>query len=152
MQQDNNPSFMKKIIVAILFVLLIVGGGVAYYLYNKGPLDVISSHAVEISAVNLYNSFLSDSTTAGKKYAGKVLEVSGFAEDVSVNQNQETIILLRTSVEGAHINCTLEDKTKVNANKGLIHIKGICSGIGDGDPDLGLAADVYLTRCFVINK
>ncbi len=112
----------------------------------------MQSNAVEISAVNLYNQFINDSTEAGKKYTGEVLEVTGLADAISETQQHETVILLRTAVEGAHVNCTLEQGVTAKPGKGTVCIKGICSGIGQGDADLGLRADVYLTRCVIVNK
>ena len=139
----------KTILVAVLLVA-VLGASVGYYLYNKGPMDVKNSSAQKITATELYDLFSKDSTAALKKYAGKVLLVKGLVNSVSVNQQKEKLILLKTTADGASINCTMEeDPGNINAND-EVNIKGICSGIGQGDEDLGIKADVYLTRCFLI--
>jgi hypothetical protein len=33
-----------------------------------------------------------------------------------------------------------------------IVIKGLCSGLGGGDPDLGILGDVYITRATLITR
>ena len=91
-------------------------------------------------------------TSLPQLVTGEVLEVTGLADAISETQQHETVILLRTAVEGAHVNCTLEQGVTAKPGKGTVCIKGICSGIGQGDADLGLQADVYLTRCVIVNK
>jgi len=44
----------KNILVAVLLVVL-SGAAVGYYLYNKGPLDVRNSAAVNTTASSLYD-------------------------------------------------------------------------------------------------
>ena len=139
----------KKILVSILLIVLIAAT-VGYYLFNKGPMDVKHSSAIKITATDLYEQFSKDSVTALKKYSGKVLEVSGELNGISSNQTNEKILLLKTNTDAAFINCTMEeDPGDLKAND-KISIKGICSGIGQGDEDLGIKGDLYLTRCFLI--
>lgn len=136
----------------LLFVLLLVlsGAGIGFYLYNKGPMNVESSNAIRLSATELYDRFIKDSATAQKNYTGKILEVSGEVHDVSLNQQQKKIILLDNGSDGAYINCTMEGNTENIHAKGIVKIKGICSGIGEEDADLGIKGDVYLTRCYLV--
>lgn len=139
----------KNILVAVLLVVL-SGAAVGYYLYNKGPLDVRNSAAVNTTASSLYDEFYSDSTSALKKYAGKVLLIKGEVKTVSVNQQKEKIILLKTGTADASVNCTMEEDAKNITANSQVSIKGICSGIGQGDEELGIKADVYLTRCLLV--
>ena len=139
----------KTILVAVLLVA-VLGASVGYYLYNKGPMDVKNSSAIKITATELYDLFSKDSTAALKKYAGKVLLVKGLVNSVSVNQQKEKLILLKTTADGASINCTMEEDPGNISATHEVNIQGICSGIGQGDEDLGIKADVYLTRCFLI--
>jgi len=59
-------------------------------------------------------------------------------------------ILLKTGTEDASVNCTMEEDAKNITANSQVSIKGICSGIGQGDEELGIRADVYLTRCILI--
>ena len=118
--------------------------------FKKGHWNVKNSSAIKINAVELYDQFSKDSTASLKKYSGKIVEVTGIVSNTSLNQQKNQIILLKTNAGGAYVNCTMEeDAAKLNTNDN-INIKGICSGIGQGDEDLGIKGDLYLTRCFLI--
>ena len=140
---------LKKIlfIVALVFVLALCIG---IYMFNKGPVNVADAGAEKISTTALYHAFDTDSAGAAKKYAGRVLEVTGILESISLNQKQQKILLLKSGSDGASVNCTMEEKqTNAEAGQNII-VKGICSGIGQGDADLGIKGDVYLSRCITL--
>ena len=144
-----KKSAKKSIILFILFLALTVAG-IGYYIYNKGPVDVLDSNSVKINAATLYDAYIKDTATAQTKYTGKILEVSGDIHNISVNLQQKKILLLKTNAEGAYVNCTMEENAQ-NVHAGdKVNIKGICSGIGEGDVDLGIKGDVYLTRCYLV--
>ena len=54
----------KKIIIFSILALVIIGAGVAYYLYNKVPVDVKNSKGIKVIAVELYQHYSNDSFTA----------------------------------------------------------------------------------------
>jgi tRNA_anti-like len=137
-----------KTVIIFLLLLAVLAAGFGYYLFNKGPMDVKNSEALKVNAIELYQLLSTDSASGLKKYAGKVLEVDGNVNSVSVNQKKEKVILLRTNTENGYVNCTMEEPAEVKVND-KVTIKGICSGIGQGDEDLGIKGDVYLTRCFL---
>ena len=138
----------NKLLVSILILVLILGS-LAYYFYNKGPVDVRNETGIKINATELYKTFLSDSIVAKQQYAHKILEVSGVVINVAKNVQAQDIILLKTSTEGASVNCTLEEFIKNIKPGDKVVLKGICIGIGQGAPDLGITADVYLARCYL---
>lgn len=115
-------------------------------------MDVKNSKGISVNANDLYSIFSSDSLKANKKYTSRILVVRGLVSEVSLNSKQQKIILVKTSTPGAYINCTLEETVENIKPSDKVSIKGICSGIGQGDTDLGIMGDVYLTRCFVSNK
>lgn len=137
--------------------LLLLGAGIflaasvfAYYLYNKGPIDVKNASAKKITAEALYTAYLSDSITAQQYYNGKVVEVQGSIKEVTRNQKNEPVVLLLTKEEDAFVNCTIEEKDLASLVKGeTVSLKGICNGLGQAEPDLGIKADLYLTRVYV---
>lgn len=139
----------KSILLAVLIVLLATAA-VAYYFYNKGPVDVKNTSGKKVIAIELYKTFNTDSVTAKKQFLEKILEVAGTVTQVSQNQQNQAVILLKTSTEGAYVNCTLEGSVNGIKEGDNITIKGICSGIGEGDADLGIAGDVYLVRCYLV--
>ncbi len=117
-------------------------------MYNKGPLNIHSANGIEVSAEDLYATFEKDTSTALKLYNDKVVLVSGVIEKIQNNNEQAQVVLLHTNENGAYINCTM-DETKPLKTGTRIIIKGICGGIGQGDEDLGLKGDVYITRAFI---
>jgi cytochrome c-type biogenesis protein CcmE len=137
-----------RTIIIFLLLLAVIAAAFGYYLYNKGPLDVQDSSATAVNAKELYQKLSTDSVSALKMYAGKVLEVGGQVTSVSVNQNKQQVIFLKTGTETGYINCTMEQNAEVKVDQ-QVTIKGICSGIGQGDPDVCIQGDVYLTRCYL---
>ena len=142
-------SKVKKILLgSLLFVIILIASS-AFFLYNKGPVDIKNSKGITVLATDLYTLYSSDSLQAGKKYNDQVLVVHGEVQEVSLNSQQQKIILLKTETPEAFINCTLEEPGENINPTDKISIKGICSGIGQGYPDMGISGDVYLTRCFI---
>jgi hypothetical protein len=144
---------MKKItlkkLLALALILILGGAAIGYYQYNKGPVDVKNQTGIKVAADILYQTFITDSNAARKKYAENILEVSGVVSSISENQQKQGIVLLKTSQEGAAVNCTLEANVNTIKEGDVVTIKGICNGIGQGDADLGILGDVYLTRCYL---
>ncbi len=125
---------------------------VGYLLWNKPHRNVKDADAIETNAIDLYNVFISDSAKANATYINKVVKVSGTISDISVNQKKQRIILLKTSVPGASINCTMEKNINNYKAGDTIILKGICSGYIPGDADVGLPGDVFLVRCYNITQ
>lgn len=141
----------KKIIILFLLATAVIAGAAGFYFYNKGPVNIKSSEAIKMEAAALYQVFSKDSAQARKTYADKILEVSGIIKQISKNQQNQVIVMLQTNEAGAFINCTLEeDKPSLIENK-PVSLKGICTGMGMGDADLGILGDVYLIRCYPVN-
>jgi flagellar basal body-associated protein FliL len=141
-------SKLRKIILVVLLVMA-AGGAVGYFLWNKPHKDVFSANSIQSTAATLYQSFIKDSAAANVKYIDKVVEVSGIVKTISVNQQQQKVVSLQTGSGDAAINCTMEQKDAVIKEGTAIKIKGICSGLGEGDADLGIMGDVYLIRCYI---
>jgi uncharacterized protein (DUF1330 family) len=136
-----------------LIVLLLLGIGImliGFYKYNKGPVNVKNSSAIKMEAAALYDAYQSDSIAAQKNYSGKILQVTGQVSKITDNQQGEMIVLFKTNVDGAFVNCTLQNKTMNIKPNETLELKGICSGLGQGEPDLGILGDVYLTRSILV--
>ena len=141
--------FRKRNIILFLVLIIITAAFTGYYFYNKGPVDIQQAAAQKVAATTLYNEFIADTAAAQKKYSGKILLVSGNVADLSVNQQGQSIILLKTGNGGGFINCTLQEKTTGISKDQPIQVKGSCSGLGQADEDLGLQPDLYLERCII---
>ncbi len=136
----------KRIIIFSALGLLAIGAGVAYYLYNKGPVDVKNASGIKVVATELYQTFSQDSLLAKNKYTNKIVEVSGTVTKISKNQDNNEVILLKTNELDAFINCTMEGPAgNIRVSDNVI-IKGICNGILS---DFGILGDISLARCYV---
>ena len=144
---------MKKNIIIAFFLLIIMSVGfIVYHEWTKGKVDVQSSAAIKISSTDLYNEYIKDTVESKKKYLDKILQVKGIANSISKNQQNQTVIQISTSVDGAFVNGTFDkinDGTEIKAGD-TVELKGICNGMGEGDKDLGISGDVYLTRCYIV--
>jgi len=137
-----------KIILLVILLIVAIGLIAAYRIWNKPHKNVEDAAAIAITATDLYNSYIKDSAKANELYTNKVLQVSGEESQVSIHQQSQQVLLLKTAVDEAFINCTVEGK-KVNAKAGdKIRIKGICSGYISGDADMGLPGDVFIIRSY----
>jgi tRNA_anti-like len=142
-------SSKKRNIGIIFFAVIMIAGAIGFYFYNKGPVNVKNAKAIKTEATALYQSFLKDSTAAKKTYLNNILEVSGLVIKVSKNQEDQVIIMLQTNEAGAYINCTIEEDVAGPPENKQVTLKGICTGMGMGDADLGIMGDVYLVRCYL---
>jgi tRNA_anti-like len=140
----------KKIILFLVSGIVAIGAAFAFYLFNKGPLDVKNANGIEINAYDLYQTYFKDSLLAVKKYSNKIVETTGVVAQVTLNQQNQRVVLMMTKETGAFINCTMEDSTAVIKEDKTVKIKGICTGIGMGDADMGILGDVYLSRCYLV--
>jgi flagellar basal body-associated protein FliL len=138
-----------KKIGLIALILVLAAGAAGYFLWNKPHKDVSSAKGLQVNAAELYQAFITDSAAANDKYIDKVLEVSGVIKSTSANQQQQIIVALQTNNSDAAVNCTLEQKDAVIKAGAQIKLKGICTGLGEGDADLGIPGDLYLIRCYI---
>lgn len=136
--------YIPVFFIAGALIVFIAG----YLLWNKPHRDVKDANGIETNAIDLYNIFISDSEKANITYLNKVVKVSGIITGIFFNQKYQKIILLKTLVHDASVNCTMEGNIKNYKTGDTIRLKGICSGYISGDADMGLPGDVFLIRCY----
>lgn len=142
---------MRKKASNILFIftgLLLCASIIGYLVWTKPHINVKDADAIGTNAILIYNSFTGDSTTAKSIFLNQVVSVSGVVKEVLVNQQQQQIILLKTGVPGASVNCTMEQNGPKIKEGDKVVIKGICSGFIGGDKEMGIPGDVFLIRCY----
>ena len=132
------------ILIGLGLCVLVIG----YPVWNKSHQDVMEADAVSTNAFALYKSFTTDSAKAKSTFLNKVVKVWGVVREVSVNQQQQQIILLKTLVPGASVNCTMEESSNNIKQGNRVELLGICSGYIGGDADMGIPGDVFLIRCY----
>ncbi len=140
----------KKYLFLFVFILVLVAVGIGYYMYNKPAINVQNTASKKISATDLYAVFRDDSAQAKKNYTNRIIEVSGMVTLITKNQQQQHVVMLKTNLADASINCTMEGIAPGIAAGKMAAVKGICSGMGEGDADIGILGDVYMVRCYHI--
>lgn len=149
----QNGFYMSKSwnkILIIITVVILTACLAVYVIWNKPHKNVEDANATQITAPLLYNSFVTDSANARSLYVDKIVEVKGEVAKIAVNQQAQQIILIKTAVEGAFINCTMEKEAAGLKAGDNTRIKGICSGYISGDADMGLPGDVFLIRGYAL--
>ncbi|MGH2564951.1 MAG: OB-fold protein [Ginsengibacter sp.] len=138
----------KRNIIFILIAIALASSIYGYFLWNKPHKDIKNATGIKTSAINLYNTFRADSIKAKTTFLNRIVEVSGIVKSVSLNNDKKQIILLRTSMADASINCTVEESKLTVQTGDSISLKGMCVGYMGGDEEMGLPGDVYLIRCY----
>ncbi len=144
---------LKRTIVFTVLGLFAIGAGIGYYLYNKKPINPNDvSPDTKITSTELYQAFAKDTLIAKKDFSrrNEVVEVSGVVSGIAQNQDKQSIILLKTNVGDASVNCTMEGLFENIKEGDNVRLKGFCTGMGAGDADLGIVADVYMIRCYQV--
>jgi hypothetical protein len=147
-QNANAMSKRKKFVVAVL-LLIVIGTGVVYYMWNKPHVNVANVQAISVNAPQLYQAFTNDTANM---YLSKIVAVSGTVSAIDTNQNGFQVVKLSSNKEGAYVNCTMEIADAVIKAGSAVVIKGICTGIGQADEEMGIPADVYLVRAQTVNS
>lgn len=139
-------------ILGVLIALIVVGGVLVYFfIYNKPqPNYAKKNHEFEVSAANLLAEYKSDAITAGQKYNGKVLLVSG---DLSHVEKSDSLTIAVFAIEEglfgdegvrmAFIPEFTDDITAI-APGSTLAVKGYCTGYND--------VDVIMEHCSVPEK
>ena len=142
---------IRNIILFFTGLVFLIGALIAFNMYNEGPVNVADGKAIQVNPISLYSFYTTDSVTAHKTYDGKIIQLTGEVSGITENTQKQQVILIKTSAAGGNINCTMEQLAAGIKEGSMISVKGICGGLGQGDADLGIAGDVYLTRTIMVN-
>jgi hypothetical protein len=134
-------------ILLIIFLLVIISLVMIYFfVINKSHPDYDTKKPdYVLPAKTLYEQFSTDKITAGAKYNGKVIEISGIFKSIEKNDSLEVVVFsFKEGMFGDEgIRCTFLAKYtyKVLAldKKSEVRIKGFCSGFND--------VDVIMEKC-----
>lgn len=156
-----NKRRLIKVIAYSVLVIVLVATGVGYYLFNLPKRDVQSSNTdYNLSASDLVKEYIANSREANKKYLkgdgdSKILSVTGKVYSISLDLNNQKVVLLKDSSEKAGVSCTFIEATNghtVNLRTGEnIEIKGVIRSGAGYDKDLDLYEDVIMEKCDIIN-
>ncbi len=133
------------IVLIIVLLLLALGSIVGYKIWNKPFKNPLEGEAIKITALQLFNEFITNESLAQKKYVpqklgDKILEVNGEIKETGKNDIGETYYTLKTFDEMFGVKCVMDKGEKItNAKAGdNITVRGFCDGYN---------LDVIVNRC-----
>ena len=138
----------KRYASLIFIIVITIAAFIGYRIWNKPHENIKNAVAIKISAISLYNSLTNDSALKKPLFINKIVAVSGEVKQVSKNQQNQQVILLKTNVSDGSVNCTMEENIKNIKAGDMVLLRGICIGYIGGDNDMQLPGDVFLIRCY----
>jgi hypothetical protein len=137
-------------ILFLLLALVLLGGAVGLYMYNK-PQPDITKRVPEfiLPAMDLSKEFIANDSTAGQKYTGHLVQISGIISEIQADSIHGIILTLDDPMAGVRcsmdkILVPLSDQDKLGKGK-PVEVKGFCAGF---DEFFG----VVVNRCVFVEK
>lgn len=143
----------RKFLLALL-LLIIAFAIYVYREYNRTNTDIASERpAYSMTATELLQEFTANDSAASRKYAGKIIAVSGMAKSINQDERGLYTVGLGDSSSLSSVRCSVDSiyTSQVAALVPGIRltIKGNCTGYNN-DELLGL--DVIMNRCVIENS
>lgn len=133
-------TMIKKVLV-VVGVLLIAAGIFVYKLYTREHRMIEQEQYTSIHAQQLFEAFEENEAQANTKFLNQVIEVTGVVSEILTNQENKTVVVLKSNDPLFGISCTLEQSTSRLSQGDSLILKGICTGY---------LSDVVLTDCIII--
>jgi hypothetical protein len=138
-------KFLKiLLIVAAILVTLLV----AAYLYLRFmPEKSVSKQEANftLTAKVLVDDYNLNPDASDRKYIDRIIEVTGIISEISTDQNNSTVFILRDNDSETGVLCTLENNYVKKAKKykvgNTVTIKGTCTG---------MIFEVVLNKCVIV--
>jgi hypothetical protein len=128
-----------KVVGLIAVIGAVVGGVMAYRIWNAPHRDVREEDGIEVTAQGIVYAYVANEKQADSLYLDNAIEVIGEISEISKNQQDKTIIVLKTNDPMAGIRCTMKEEIAVKVGD-KIKIKGKCTGY---------LMDVTLVDCYI---
>lgn len=133
-------TMIKKVLV-VVGVLLIAAGIFVYKLYTREHRMVEQEQYTSIDASQLFTAFEENEAQANTKFLNQIIEVTGVVSEILTNQENKTVVVLKSNDPLFGISCTLEQSASRLSEGDSLILKGICTGY---------LSDVVLTDCIII--
>ena len=100
-----------------------------------------------LSAKDFAKEYETDQTGSDKKFIDRIIEVKGVIDEISTDQNNSTVFILRDKESSTGVLCTLSGKATGKMKKykkgDTITIKGTCSG---------MLFEVVMNKCIIVDR
>jgi hypothetical protein len=134
----------KNILIATFLIILLALGFLALYIFFKPHRSIENEVTTTVNADSLMAAYTRDEAAANNGYLDKALVVTGEIAEININQEGQTVVILKTGDPISGIVCTIKKKPGYELQIGqTVQIKGFCSGF---------IADVVLRDCQVLSK
>ena len=127
----KNNTLLKKIIFAVI-ILILFGAGLIWYIFNEKFTDTTEVKSnFSINALDLIKEFSQNDSLSNKKYAEKILVVTGMVSQIEAADSTVNIKMSDTT-SGSYVIFAFQQQHTKDAktlNVGdKVSIKGSCSG------------------------
>lgn len=144
-----SKKTITRVLIPVL-ILLLLGAVYVYREFNrKAPDTADLTPAYELTGTQLLETFQQDEKKANTLYLGKVLAISGIIKSLSSDSAGVQTLVIGDTASLSSVRCIMNGETGSAAGPlaagTRVTIKGICTGYNADD--MGLGADVLLTRC-----
>jgi len=151
---------MKSKIIKLIGVLALIALSYGAYLWFMPHQNVQGTKAFKtIDATVLVNEFLADKTAANEMYLdtegeSKVLIITGTIADISKDQLNQKVILLKNTSEKMGVSCTFTVDTNSQVDQlevgNTVKIKGVIRSGAEYDEDLDLTENVIVEKSAIV--
>ncbi len=144
----------RKMIIWLIVLLVVLSGAIYFYKeFNRTNADLTKVEAdYRVEAPTFLDEFVKNDTLTGRKYNGKVIEVTGNVKNIEKDEMGYSTILLGDTSSLSAVRCSMDSVYQADAasvtNGTSVTIRGICTGYNADE--LGLGADVILNRCVIV--
>jgi hypothetical protein len=139
-------KFLKIIVLVVSIIAVLLAG--AYLYIRFMPDKSITKHAADytLSASNLAEEYESNLTGSDRKFIDRLIVVKGVISEITTDQNNSVVFILRDNSSSTGVLCTLNEKVTKEAKRykvgDTVTIKGICSG---------MLFEVVLNKCMIVD-
>tara|TARA_R110001583_G_scaffold13561_1_gene57929 strand:+ start:3332 stop:3811 length:480 start_codon:yes stop_codon:yes gene_type:complete len=150
-----------KIGIIVLLAGLLIGGGAVIYMFNMPHRNVQSASTdFNLSASQIITEFLDSPSDANEKYLAddgdsKILEITGIVKKISIDFNNQKVVLLQSDADKAGVSCSFTQETSKNVSEvkigESITIKGVIRAGAAYDEDLEMYENVILEKGDLVN-
>ncbi len=153
---------MIRNILILLGIVFLIGGGIGFYMFNMPHRDVQATKSDFIlNSSDIVNEYLNEPEKANQKYLdeegeSKILEITGKIASITIDFNNQKVILLKDNNSKAGVNCTFTNETnssvEILKEGDQISVKGVIRSGASYDEDLEMYENVILEKCSLINN
>jgi len=138
-------ALIKIFLSLIILVILIFSAGYLYLRYMPDKNMEKQAPDFLLTASQLANEYNLDPAASDVKFIDRIIEVTGNISDISTDQNEAIVFILRDNEMETGILCTLTQEAKTDAAAlkpgDRITIRGMCTG---------MLFEVVLNKCVIV--